>query len=351
MAKQNKTNRIRKQVGKAKKRGKRLLVLLAVLVVLWILTLIFAPGEQPTLHSAAAYVQDLELPSHQKGDMVVSHPGYTLLYDEEHEQPRWVAYHLSREELYGSHDRGDDFRADPSIPTDSAALDDYRGSGYDRGHLIPAADLSWSEEAMSGSFYLSNMSPQSGDFNRGIWSKLEATVRNFADTEGAVYVVTGPVLTDGPYKTIGKNQVSVPNAYYKVVLDYEKPEYKAIGFVLPNEGSKKNLQTFAASIDDVEELTGIDFFPRLKDSEEQALEASFDVSQWDFSQFSAGAKEREAFQAGNLPAKAQEKPSGVYSFAKGTLSTILYIVKKESVNIIELFVPRATLKEAVPFLY
>lgn len=351
MAKQKKTNRIQKQVGKAKKRGKRLLILLAVLIVLWILTLIFAPNEQPSLQSSSTYIQDLELPLHQKGDPVVSHPGYTLLYDEEHEQPRWVAYHLSREELYGSYDRGDDFRVDPSILSGSATLDDYRGSGYDRGHLIPAADLSWSEEAMSGSFYLSNMSPQVGDFNRGIWSKLEATVRNFADTEGAVYVVTGPVLTDGPYKTIGKNKVSIPNAYYKVVLDYQQPEYKAIGFVLPNEGSKKDLEKFALSIDEVEELTGIDFFHRLKDAEEAKLEESVDATLWDFSQFSASAKDREAFQAGNLPAKAQEKPTGIYAFAKGTLSTILYVVKHETVNIIELFIPKTTLKEVVPFLY
>ncbi|NLE16429.1 MAG: DNA/RNA non-specific endonuclease [Spirochaetales bacterium] len=351
MAKQNKTNRMQKQVGKAKKRGKRLLILFAVLIILWIITLVFAPSEQPSLPSASTYIQDLELPLYQKGELVIRHPGYTLLYDEEHEQARWVAYHLSREELYGSHDRGDDFRADPSIPTGSATLEDYRSSGYDRGHLIPAADLSWSQEAMSGSFYMSNMSPQSGDFNRGIWSKLEATVRNFADTEGAVYVVTGPVLTDGPYKTIGKNQVSVPEAYYKVVLDYEEPEYKAIGFLLPNEGSKKDLKTFAVSVDEVEHATGIDFFHRLEDAEEQELEAAFDTGLWDFSAFSASAKDREAFQVGNLPAKEQEKPSGIYSFAKGTLSTILYLVKRESVNIIELFIPKATLKEAVPFLY
>ncbi|MDX9824193.1 MAG: DNA/RNA non-specific endonuclease [Sphaerochaeta sp.] len=347
MAKQKKTNRLQKQAGKAKKRGKRLLILLAILIVLWILTLVFAPAAQPS----SAYVQDLELPLYQKGELVVRHPGYTLLYDEEHEQARWVAYHLSREELYGSHDRGDDFRADPSIPTGSAALDDYRSSGYDRGHLIPAADLSWSQEAMSASFFLSNMSPQAGTFNRGIWSKLEATVRNFADTEGAVYVVTGPVLTDGPYKTIGKNQVSVPNAYYKVVLDYQEPEYKAIGFLLPNEGSKKDLQAFAVRVDEVEEVTGIDFFHRLKDREEDVLEASYDVSLWDFSTFSASAKDREAFQEGNLPAKTGEKPSGIYSIAKGTLSTILSVVKKESVNIIELFIPKATLREAAPFLY
>ncbi len=136
-------------------------------------------------------------------------------------------------------ERGDDFRSDPLIPSESASLNDYRGSGYDRGHLIPAADLSWSEEAMSGSFYLSNMSPQEGQFNRGIWSKLEATVRNFADTEGSIYVVTGPVLSDGPYDTIGENEVSIPNQYYKVILDYREPDLKSIAFLLPNEGSKK----------------------------------------------------------------------------------------------------------------
>ena len=339
------------RVNKAKKRGKKLLILLAILLVLWILTLVLAPSEAEQNPMSGSAITGLELPSFEKTELVVSHPGYTLSYDEEHEQARWVAYHLSREELYGSFERGDDFRSDPSIVTGSATLDDYRSSGYDRGHLIPAADLSFSEEAMSGSFYLSNMSPQEGQFNRGIWSKLEATVRNFADTEGAVYVVTGPVLTDGPYKTIGKNKVSVPNQYYKVILDYDEPEVKAIGFVLPNEGSGKSLESFVTTVDEVEELTGLDFFHRLDDKEEVALEARADASLWDFSTFSASAKDREAFQAGNLPAKQGEKPSGFYSLAKNTLNTILYVVKKESVNLIEIFVPRAALKEAVPFLY
>ncbi len=339
------------RVNKAKKRGKRLLILLAILLVLWILTLVLAPSEAEQNPMSGSAIPGLELPSFEKSELVVSHPGYTLSYDEEHEQARWVAYHLSREELYGSFERGDDFRSDPSIVTGSASLDDYRSSGYDRGHLIPAADLSFSEEAMSGSFYLSNMSPQEGQFNRGIWSKLEATVRNFAATEGSVYVVTGPVLTDGPYKTIGKNKVSVPNQYYKVILDYDEPEVKAIGFVLPNQGSGKSLESFVTTVDEVEELTGLDFFHRLDDDEEVLLEKTADAGLWDFSTFSASAKDREAFQAGNLPTKQTEKPSGFYSLAKNTLNTILYVVKKESVNLIEIFVPRAALKEAVPFLY
>ncbi len=341
-----------KRVIKAKKRGKRLLLLAAIIVALWILTLLFAPNETEYEQAALAAIPDLQLPEYDKTDLVVHHPGYALLYDEEHEQARWVAYQLDRAELYGSFDREDDFRSDPDVPTESATLDDYRKSGYDRGHLIPAADLSWSKEAMSGSFYLSNMSPQEGEFNRGIWSQLEATVRNFADTEGSIYVATGPVLTDGPYKTIGKSKVSVPKYYYKVLLDYQEPQVKAIGFLLPNTGSKQDLQTYATSVDEIENKTGINFFPKLPDPQEELLESTFDTDSWDFSTFQASAEERKAFNAEteNIPRKT-EKPSKLYSFANTSLQTLLYVVKKETVNLIELFVPKATLKEILPILY
>ncbi|MGE4584511.1 MAG: DNA/RNA non-specific endonuclease [Sphaerochaeta sp.] len=351
MAKRKLTDRLFKRVGKAKKRGKRLLILLLVLLALWVLTLIFAPSETTYVQETSAGIPDLELPAHENTDMLVTHPGYTLLYDEQFEQARWVAYYLSRDELYGSYERGDDFRSDPSIPTGSANLEDYKGSGYDRGHLIPAADLSWSEEAMSGSFFLSNMSPQEGSFNRGIWSELEATVRNFADTEGGVYVVTGPVLTDGPYKTIGKSKVAVPKEYYKVILDYQEPERKAIGFLLPNEGSKKDLKSFATSVDHVEEVTGLDFFPKLPDPLEKQLERSYDVSQWQFEAFQASSADRAAYKAEPNMTKNTSKPSKLYTFASTTLRRVLFVVKHETVTIIELFVPKATLKEALPFLY
>ncbi|HZJ87520.1 MAG TPA: DNA/RNA non-specific endonuclease, partial [Sphaerochaeta sp.] len=223
MAKKKQTTaKSKRKSTAAKRRAKRILLLVAVVVVLWVVSLVIAPSDQEYLEQAgSSYIEDLELPYYEDGQIIVSHPGFTLLYDEDHEQARWVAYHLTRDELYGTAKRKDNFRPDPSIPTESASLADYRGSGYDRGHLIPASDLTWSEEAMSASFFMSNMSPQEGPFNRGIWAKLEATVRNFADTEGAVYVVTGPILTDGPYRSIGANEVSVPNSYYKVILDYE----------------------------------------------------------------------------------------------------------------------------------
>ncbi len=343
--------KIANRVNKAKKRGKKLLILLAVLFILWIVTLVLAPSEAEYVHIPTSGIADLELLYFEKTDMVISHPGFTLLYDEEHEQALWVAYHLTREELYGLFERKDNFRSDPSIPTESASLADYRGGGYDRGHLIPAADLTWSEEAMGASFYMSNMSPQATAFNRGIWSDLEAVVRNFADTEGSVYVVTGPVLTDGPYKTIGPNQVSIPNAYYKVILDYQEPELKAIGFVLPNEGSKEDLTNFATTVREVEEITGLDFFHRLSDPQEELLETTLSIDAWDFQKFQASRADREAFNANPSPVVQKTKSSNLYSMASGTLRMVLFVVKQQSLNLIELFIPKNTLKEVAPFLY
>ncbi len=327
-----------KKVSKAKIRGKKLLTLLLVLVVLWVVTLIFAPSEEAYQRGSATYIENLELPANPEDLPITRHTGFFLLYDEEHEQPVWVAYHLSQEELYGSAKRKDNFRPDASIPTESASLSDYRGSGYDRGHLIPAADLSWSEEAMGDSFYLSNMSPQEPQFNRGIWSTLEATVRNFADTEGAVYVVTGPILTDGPYKTIGKNEVTVPKHYYKVILDYTEPDFKAIGFVLPNEGSDERLESFATTVNEVERLTSLDFFPLLPDKLEESLESSFSVAQWQFDTFQASAEQRKNFDTSEPAVQTQTHP--LYSMARVTLTKILVTVKKQSLNLLDIFLPK-----------
>ena len=159
------------------------------------------------------------------------------------------------------------------------------GSGYDRGHMAPAADFKWSAEAMSDTFYLSNMCPQEPSFNRGIWADLEAVVRTMAYDNGEVHVVTGPVLTDGPYETIGKNEVAIPKQFYKVVLDYTDPDIKAIGFVLSNEGSDKALQSYAMSVDEVEEITGIDFYPSLPDDQEEAIESKVNTADWNFTEF------------------------------------------------------------------
>lgn len=263
------------------------LIWILVLLVIVAAILILTPTENPLKTELVfdSVSEELAIPSRVKDDVVVRHTGFTLSYNEEHEQPNWVAYLLTADEVFGNaSSRGDNFREDPSIPTGSSTLADYKGSGYDRGHLIPAADQKWSAQAMDDCFYLSNMSPQTHAFNAGIWSKLESAVRTMAAQNKEICVVTGPILTDGPYKMIGQSAVSVPNSFYKVILDYYGPEKKAIGFILAQD-SKGDLQTFAVTVDDVEKLSGIDFFPALPDSEEEALESQFDVSLWDLSEF------------------------------------------------------------------
>ncbi len=233
-----------------------------------------------SLAYCTAVVQaQIEIPQSEPAGQIVTHVGYTLSYNEEHEQANWVAYELTAQEVQGIVSRSDDFRADPEIITGSATLVDYRGSGYDRGHLAPAADMKWSQQAMSESFYMSNMSPQVPGFNRGIWRSLESRVRSWAVENGTVYVVTGGILSSG-LPTIGPDSVSVPEYFYKVILDYREPELKGIGFILSNQGSKSSLKTYAVSIDSVEQRTGIDFFPSLPDDIEDKLEASVDLSLW-----------------------------------------------------------------------
>jgi len=120
-------------------------------------------------------------------------------------------------------------------------------------------------------------------------------VRQFAATEGSVYVVTGPVLTDGPYAKIGENGVSIPKSYYKVVLDYQEPDLKAIGFILPNAGSNQPLSSFTTNVDTIERTTGLDFFPQLPDDLERQVEARFDIGAWVMEEFQASGEERELY--------------------------------------------------------
>jgi endonuclease G, mitochondrial len=217
----------------------------------------------------------------QKGT-IVNRAGYAFCYSEKHEQPLWVMYKLTKAEVINKVcKRRDNFRKDPLVPTGSALLEDYKGTGYDRGHLAPAADMAWSEQAMSESFYLSNMSPQKGSLNRGRWKDLETLVRNWAVANDEVYVITGPIIRPN-HATIGPNKVTVPQWYYKIVLDVKSPGLKGIGFLMPNRKAEKECSAYAVTIDKIEEITGLDFFERLDDSLETKLEGSFDLSQWNF---------------------------------------------------------------------
>ena len=310
-------------MAKSKKKKKhisrKIVILLIIVVALFIALCFVTPTESEVLSAGTGDIPGLELPKPIKGEQIIEHTGYTLSYNEEYEQPSYVAYELTREEVYGALSREDNFRADSAVTTGSATLDDYRSSGYDRGHLAPAADFKWSAEAMSDTFYLSNMSPQEGGFNRGIWADLEAVVRQMAVDNERIYVVTGPVLTDGPYKTIGENKVAVPNQFYKVVLDYTDPDIKAIGFVLPNKKSDKKIETYVLSVDEVEEITGLDFYPALPDDVEELLESNVDISAWSFKQYSGTSDENKTL------IESSSKQNKLLSL----FNTLFYELKKE----------------------
>lgn len=212
-------------------------------------------------------VQPISTYDYPTGENVIHHSQYSLSYNCDHEQANWVLYSLTKQEVYSSMDRTDDFREDPNVSCTSAQLTDYKYSGYDRGHLSPAADNKISEEVMSESFYMSNMSPQTPGFNRGIWAKLENQVRDWALDRDSIIVITGPVLKEG-LETIGEG-VSIPEQYYKILYDPSSEEMTA--FLMRNESSSEELSSFVVTVDAIETATGINFFPTGEEEIESTL--------------------------------------------------------------------------------
>lgn len=210
---------------------------------------------------------------------LIEHRAFSLGYSEEHEQAAWVAYLLSSRHGENLHNRRNNFRADPQVSSGSASPQDYTNSGYDRGHLAPAADFDFSREALSESFYMSNMSPQLPSFNRGDWKELEDLVRQWATREDSLWVVSGPVLKKGLQK-IGANGVSVPDYFYKIILDVRQPEIKMISFLMPNKKINQDLRYWVVPVDSVEKVSGLDFFPQLPDVLEDSLEKSSQPDYW-----------------------------------------------------------------------
>jgi endonuclease G len=262
-----------------------LLIVIFIVIIVLITLLTLKKGKEETLPADFDKTAFSYLPA-STTNQLVQHTHFTLSYSEKDEQAEWVAYQLTLDELQNAAERKDNFREDPKVLSGSASPDDYRRSGYDRGHLAPAGDMGFSEEAMSESFYMSNISPQDRAFNRGIWRALETQTRDWVADKGSLYVVTGGVLTE-KIKVIGtKNKVTVPKYFYKVLLDLEGPglDVKAIAFLLPNEGSGAPLSQFVISIDSLESLSGIDFFPALPDDLEEKLESSVSLTGWIFNE-------------------------------------------------------------------
>ena len=220
------------------------------------------------------------LPTSTTGQ-IVHHEGYSLSYNESHEQAEWVAYELKKSHLSKTNFKRPYFEIDDAVKTGAAHWRNYKKSGYDRGHLCPAGDRRYSQFAHDETFLTSNISPQKHDFNSGIWNTLEQKVRYWASKYNGVFVITGGVL-NGNMKTIGDEYVSVPNQFYKVLIDNNTGKTKIIAFLMPHKNSNKPLYEFVVSVDEVEKLTGIDFFPELNDALENKLEASSSYKEWSF---------------------------------------------------------------------
>lgn len=249
------------------------------------------PYVQKDEFPAILQTEGLEIPvckataSHGNGNdhEVHTYSGFTLCYRETYEQSEWVAYTLTREKLNSVTGRTNDFRSDTKITTGSAVPKDYTKSGFDRGHLAPAADMEWSIESVHDSFLMSNMSPQTPQFNRGMWKLLEEKVREWVQLYGKVFIVTGPVLEkdSSKYNFIGDNKVSVPEFYYKVLLSLKDDNsVSAIGFILPNRKCEGVISDYAVSVDEVEQRTGLDFYSLLPDEIENSVENDVFLSDW-----------------------------------------------------------------------
>ena len=217
----------------------------------------------------------------ERNQQIIQHLGFTVSYNHDWLIPNWVAYELTAREVAGDLGRYDKFLPDPLVNGDPVVTKDYSNSGYDRGHMCPAADMKWSEQAMKESFYMTNICPQNHNNNAGDWKDLEELGRDLATKYGNIYICCGPIVENTNTKIGTVRRIVVPQAFYKVLLRQKADgQWTAIGFVMPNQAGNRPLMTYMHSIDDVEQLTGIDFFPSLPDSIENAIESDFTISDW-----------------------------------------------------------------------
>ena len=198
---------------------------------------------------------------------------YTASYNDKMKNPNWVAWELTRKEIAGTYERSDKFVPDPDLPEPRVKSSDYTRSGYDRGHMAPAADMKWSLRAMEESFYMSNICPQHKKLNRGDWNDLEDACRAWAKKYGTVYIACGPIYDRHNPRYIGGSKIAVPDRFFKVVLIYNRKEPMALGFIFPNIARSQDLDKYQVTVDDVEHITGYDFFSKLPDHVENYIEA------------------------------------------------------------------------------
>lgn len=234
---------------------------------------------QSRVSAQAGELMRVGMPASTKSRMI-DYEGFAMSFNDDMRQPNWVAWELTRDESRATdYSRNDaDFAPDPDVSA-SAQLEDYRGSGYDRGHMCPAGDMRWSRQGMRDCFLLTNMSPQKGELNSGAWKTLEEKCREWAVRDSAIIIICGPVLTDRLTRSIGSG-IPVPERYFKVILAPYADPVRGIGFIMPNGRVNGGMQAAAVSIDEVEAITGFDFFSSLPDNVEDRVEAECNFPRW-----------------------------------------------------------------------
>lgn len=235
-----------------------------------------------TGNASAKDIKGLEIPAPIKGmpEQILRRTGYTVSYNKETKLPNWVAWHLTPDRCRGKAKRQQkEFHEDEEVPTPRATDWDYYNSRFDRGHMCPAGDNKWSERAMHESFLFTNICPQNPNLNRGDWNEMENMCRKWAKEYGDLYIVCGPMFYNKRHKTIGKNRVTVPEAFFKVVLCM-KGTPKAIGFIYKNAAGNRPKGDYVNTVDEVERLTGINFFHSLPDKIENKVEAKANAGDW-----------------------------------------------------------------------
>lgn len=247
-------------------------------------TALLAPIEEAKLTIMQRDLAAFGLPELAPGDVVTAHPGHSLVWDEAHHVPKWTAHIVLPDIMKGSLARIDSFKPDPDVKGHTDLFNEYWNSGYDRGHMVPSADMRWSQKALEATYLYSNIAPQKPEMNREAWAELEDWGRRYVHyAQERVFIVTGPVIAEGlPVLSTPSTveQVSIPTYCFKAFADLDGPEKKGIAFVMKNGPADRNLLSYAVSIDSVEKLTGLDLFPALGDSLENAIEAMDDTRPW-----------------------------------------------------------------------
>lgn len=223
----------------------------------------------------------LELPSYTSSEDVIVYTGYTSSYNHTTLIPNWVAYELTAEEIVEPALGNKYFIPDPNVKEPQATFEDYRNDEcWDKGHMVPKADLKWSQNAYEESFFFTNICPQNRTLNNGAWKSLEHKVRNMAKQYGRIYVVCGPIFDNHKYGTLGKQKVAIPDSFFKALLLPIGNGFESVAFIMPNDGNRLPWYEYSCSIDYLEDLLHRDLFQALDDDIETQVESQYNLKFW-----------------------------------------------------------------------